>query len=60
MATYPTHAGDADTLVSAADQALYLSKNAGRDRTTVSPGVSRETQVDSLLRRAVSERLGRP
>ena len=60
VATYPTHAADADTLVRAADQALYISKNAGRDRTTVSSGISAEAQVDALLRRTVSERLGRP
>ncbi|MCW2543060.1 MAG: diguanylate cyclase [Frankiales bacterium] len=60
VATYPTHAGDADTLVSAADAALYVSKNAGRDRTSVSPGVPRAQQVENLLRRSVSERLGRP
>jgi two-component system cell cycle response regulator len=58
VATYPTHAGDADTLVSAADAALYVSKNAGRNRTSVSPGVPRTQQVDNLLRRSVSERLG--
>ena len=60
VATYPSHAADADTLVRAADQALYVSKNAGRDRTTVSAGISADAQVDALLRRTVSERLGRP
>ncbi len=59
VATYPGHAGDADTLVRAADDALYRSKNAGRDRTTVSPGIDPEVQVDAVLRRAVAERLGR-
>jgi two-component system cell cycle response regulator len=59
VATYPAHAGDADTLVRAADEALYQSKNAGRDRTTQSCGVPPEAQVDALLRRAVSQRLGR-
>ena len=59
VATYPSHAGDADTLVKAADQALYASKHAGRDQTTVSEGIAPEAQVDALLRRAVSERLGR-
>jgi diguanylate cyclase (GGDEF)-like protein len=58
VATYPAHAGDADTLVRAADEALYRSKNAGRDRTTQSAGVPPEAQVDALLRRAVSARLG--
>ncbi|MCW2500451.1 MAG: GGDEF/response regulator receiver domain protein, partial [Frankiales bacterium] len=60
VATYPSHAGDADTLVRAADEALYASKHAGRNRTTVSLGVPPEAQVDALLRRAVSQRLGRP
>jgi diguanylate cyclase (GGDEF)-like protein len=59
VATYPSHAGDADTLVRAADEALYASKHAGRDRTSVSVGVPPEAQVDALLRRAVSQRLGR-
>ncbi|MEX2289213.1 MAG: sensor domain-containing diguanylate cyclase [Mycobacteriales bacterium] len=59
VATYPGHAGDADTLVRAADDALYESKNTGRDRTTASKGVPPEAQVDALLRRAVYERLGR-
>jgi diguanylate cyclase (GGDEF)-like protein len=59
VATYPSHAGDADTLVRAADEALYRSKHAGRNRTTVSEGVPPEAQVDALLRRAVIQRLGR-
>jgi diguanylate cyclase (GGDEF)-like protein len=59
VATYPAHAGDADTLVRAADDALYESKRAGRDRTTISAGVPPEAQVDALLRRAVTQRLGR-
>ncbi len=59
VATFPAHAGDADTLVRAADDALYGSKNRGRDRTTVSSGVPPEAQVDAMLRRAVAQRLGR-
>ncbi|MCU1691282.1 MAG: diguanylate cyclase [Frankiales bacterium] len=59
VATFPGHAGDADTLVRAADDALYSSKNAGRDRTSVSSGVPPEAQVDAMLRRAVAQRLGR-
>jgi diguanylate cyclase (GGDEF)-like protein len=60
VATYPSHAGDADTLVRAADEALYQSKHAGRNQTTISAGIPPEAQVDALLRRAVTQRLGRP
>lgn len=57
VATFPSHAGDAESLVRAADEALYVSKRAGRDRTTVSQGVPPEEQVNALIRRAVRERL---
>jgi diguanylate cyclase (GGDEF)-like protein len=34
IATFPTHASDAEALVRAADAALYESKENGRDQTT--------------------------
>ena len=34
VATFPTHAADPERLIAAADEALYESKRAGRDRVT--------------------------
>ncbi|MGH2819786.1 MAG: GGDEF domain-containing protein [Actinomycetota bacterium] len=34
VATFPTHAADPNALIKAADEALYESKRAGRDRVT--------------------------
>lgn len=36
VATFPTNANDVDSLMAAADEALYASKETGRNRTTLS------------------------
>jgi diguanylate cyclase (GGDEF)-like protein len=57
VATFPSHAGDAESLVRAADEALYAAKRGGRNQTKVSTGIAPEEQVNALIRRAVRERL---
>ncbi len=52
VASYPMHAGDGESLVRAADDALLLSKRAGRNRTTLAAGV-----VEDNRRLAVAQRL---
>jgi diguanylate cyclase (GGDEF)-like protein len=37
VAAYPTHGRDAEQLLRAADEALYLAKHAGRDRVAAAP-----------------------
>ena len=38
VASYPEHASDLEAVMERADQALYASKEAGRNRVTVAPG----------------------
>ena len=42
IAVFPHHAGDADALLTKADEALYRAKGAGRDRVMVGGGGSAE------------------
>jgi diguanylate cyclase (GGDEF)-like protein len=43
VATFPRDAGTADSLIAAADTALYASKHAGRNRTTQAPPTAAAT-----------------
>ena len=43
IASYPEHASDLEAVMERADQALYASKNAGRNKVTIA--ASRATQV---------------
>ncbi len=45
VATFPTHAHDVQSLLAAADEALYHSKDNGRDRITMSDRVNSEAVV---------------
>lgn len=40
IASYPEHAGDAESLLRFADDALYAAKDAGRDRVAVSDAIA--------------------
>ena len=43
VATFPLHAGDAESLFRQADAAMYAAKRAGKNRVMVAPVPSPET-----------------
>lgn len=55
VATFPTHAGEMEALIKAADEALYESKRAGRDRVTRS---RRRARARKITREQVDPQTG--
>lgn len=58
VATYPVHASDSETLVRAADDALYRSKHDGRDRTSSATCAMPADQVQDPARVSADKRGG--
>src|SRR5205823_1156499 len=55
VATFPTHATEAESLIKQADTALYRSKGAGRDQVTGPRDTLAQESVDRIMEAARSE-----
>ena len=60
VATFPTHATDAESLIKRADTALYESKGAGRDRVSGPRETLAQESVDRIMEAARHDATPRP